>query len=375
MDVPERPLRNLLVLYNVPAEVPVKGEALDAVSEAEVVTTAMAVAQALRTAGYPNVSLYGLTADLGAFLAELDRFKPDLIFNLCEAIAGDEHHEPLVTHLLEFLGIRYTGAGTRALTDSNDKFRAKQILAAEAIPTPGSHVVRSVAQLRGLELYFPVIVKPVRENASLGITTQSVVHDPVKLVEPVAHVLEKYRQPALVERYIEGREFNISVLGNDDPWVLPIAEVDYSGLPAGIPKILFYEAKWIEDSPFYLGTPIICPARNVSPRLAERLMEVARKAYQALGCTGYARVDIRVSRAGRPYIIEVNCNPSLSPEAGLARSARHAGLEYPMLIDRIVQDALRRFPVEEQSPTEVHEMLGEENVRPGQVCSGFTSAC
>jgi D-alanine-D-alanine ligase len=374
MDVPERSVRNILVLYNVPCEVPAKGEALDSVSEAEVVETAMAVAQALRTAGYPDVTLYGLTSNLGAFLSELDRSKPDLIFNLCEGINGDEHHEPLVTHLLEFRGIPYTGAGTRALTDSNDKFRAKQVLAAEGIPTPGSHVVRNVAQLQGLELYFPVIVKPVRENASLGITTQSVVHEPTKLVEPVSHVLEKYHQPALVERYIEGREFNISVLGNDDPWVLPIAEVDYSGLPPGIPKILFYEAKWIEDSPFYLDTPIVCPARNVSPRLSERLMDVSRRAYQALGCTGYARVDLRVSRAGRPYVIEVNCNPSLSPEAGLARSARHAGLEYPMLVDRIVQDALRRFPVEEQLPPKVLEVLGDESLRPGQMCSGFSGA-
>jgi D-alanine-D-alanine ligase len=273
----------------------------------------------------------------------LDRAKPDMVFNLAEGIGGDEHHEPLVTHLLEFRGIPFTGAGTRALTDSNDKHRAKQILASEGIPTPDSYVVRSIAELRGLELYFPVIVKPVRENASLGITQKSVVHDPENLVEPVAHVLEKYRQPALVERYIEGREFNISILGNEDPWVLPTAEVDYSQLPAGFPRILFYEAKWIEDSPLYLKTPVVCPARNVSVRLQERLQDVSRRAYRALGCTGYARVDLRVSRAGKPYVIEVNCNPSLSSEAGFARSARHAGLEYPSLVDRIVSHAVERF--------------------------------
>ena len=343
MDVPDRPPQRILVLYNVPAQSPVKGDAQDAVSEAEVVQTAAAVAQALKTMGYPSVELFGLTADLAAFLTALDRYQPDMVFNLCEGIDGDEHHEPLVTHLLEFRNIPFTGGGTRAVTDSNDKHRAKQILIADGIPTPDSYVVRSLAELKALELYFPVIVKPVQENASLGITQESVVHDPSKLLEPVAYVLEKYRQPALIERYIEGREFNIAVLGNSDPWVLPIAEVDYSHLPAGIPKILFYEAKWIEDSPLYLKTPIICPARNVSAKLAERLQDVSRRAYRALGCTGYARVDLRVSRAGKPYVIEVNCNPSLSAEAGFARSARHAGLEYPSLVDRIVQYAREKF--------------------------------
>lgn len=343
MDVPDRPAKNIVVLYNVPAEIPVKGEAFDAVSEAEVVEVAHAVARGLTAVGYPVVQTYGLTSDLGAFLSMLDRVKPDVVFNLAEAIGGDEHHEPLVTHLLEFRGVAYTGGGTRALTDSNDKYRAKQILRAEGIPVPDSFVVRSIAELRGLDLYFPVIVKPVNENASLGITPRSVVHDQEHLVEPVTHVLEKYRQPALVERYIEGREFNISVLGNQDAWVLPTAEIDYSQLPPGYPRILFYEAKWIEDSPLYLKTPAVCPARNVSARLQERLQDVSRRAYRALGCTGYARVDIRVSHAGRPYVIEVNCNPSLSPEAGFARSARHAGLEYPSLVDRIVGLAAERF--------------------------------
>jgi D-alanine-D-alanine ligase len=343
MDVPDKAPRKILVLYNVPASSPVKGEASDAVSEAEVVEVATAVQRSLKTAGYPEVELFGLTPDLGAFLSVLDKMKPDLVFNLAEGIGGDEHHEPLVTHLLEFRGIPFTGAGTRALTDSNDKHRAKQILLADGIPTPDSYVVRSLAELRDLDIYYPVIVKPVRENASLGITPKSVVHDPQAIVEPVANVLEKYRQPALVERYIEGREFNMAVLGNQDPWVLPTAEVDYSQLPSGIPKILFYEAKWIEDSPLYLKTPIVCPARNVSARLQERLQDVSRRAYRVLGCTGYARIDIRVSRAGKPYVIEVNCNPSLSPEAGFSRAARHAGLEYPSLVDRIVSHAMERF--------------------------------
>ena len=350
MDVPERPAKRIVVLYNVPAKDPVKGEAADAISEAEVVYVANEVARALRTAGHRDVELYGLTTDLTAFLAMLDRVKPDVVFNLAEAIGGDEHHEPLVAHLLEFKGIAFTGGGSRALTDSNDKFRAKQILAAEGIPVPDSFVVRSIAELRGLDLYFPVIVKPVNENASLGITPKSVVHDIEHLIEPVSHVLEKYRQPALVERYIEGREFNVSVMGHQDPWVLPVAEIDYSRLPEGYPKILFYEAKWIEDSPLYLKTPAVCPARNVSARLAERLQDVSRRAYRALGCTGYARVDIRVSRAGRPYVIEVNCNPSLSPEAGFARSARHAGLEYPSLVDRIVGHAAIRSFENYQTP-------------------------
>lgn len=363
MDVPERPIQTIVVLYNVPAEIPVKGEALDAVSEAEVVEVARAVAQTLTGLGYSGVSTYGLTSDLNAFLAMLDRVKPDVVFNLAEGIGGNEHHEPLVAHLLEFTGVAFTGAGSRALTDSNDKYRAKQILAAEGVPVPESHIVSSLAGLATLDVDFPVIVKPVNENASLGITPASVVHERALLMAPVAHVLDKYRQPALIERYIDGREFNVSVMGNSAPEVLPVAEIDYSQLPAGYPKILFYEAKWIEDSPLYLKTPAVCPARNVSPQLRERLEDVSRRAYHALGCTGYARVDLRLSRANKPYVIEVNCNPSLSPEAGFARSARHAGLQYPSLVDRIVRLALDRNPRPDRVTEEFDSLQSINNAR------------
>ncbi|MBI4864956.1 MAG: ATP-grasp domain-containing protein [Candidatus Riflebacteria bacterium] len=345
MGETDQPPQRILVIHNTPAETPIKGESVDSFSECEVVATAREVALALRERGYTQVFELGVTRDLTAFLEALREIGPDVVFNLCEGIDGDEHHEPLITHLMEFLGVPFTGGDTRALADSNNKYRAKQILAAEGVPTPRSVLVRDLIDLGRFDIKFPVIVKPVQENASLGITQESVAYAPADLVGPVTQVLEKYRQPALVEQYIEGREFNVAILGGRKPWVLPISEVDYSSLPEGLPRILFYEAKWIEDSPLFQKTPIVCPAR-LTPRLADEIKKIALEAYVALGCSGYARVDMRVSRRGKPYVIEVNCNPSLAPEAGLARSARVAGLTYPMLVETIV-----RLAVDVCSPT------------------------
>jgi D-alanine-D-alanine ligase len=172
-------------------------------------------------------------------------------------------------------------------------------------------------------------------------------------------VLESYRQPALIERYLDGREFNVSVLGNDEPRVLPISEIDYSKLPPEVPRILFYEAKWMEDSPYYLETPAICPARGLSASLARKIEQIARRAFMAMGCRGYARVDMRVGR-GRPYVLEVNGNPSLAPNAGLARSARQAGLTYPDLVSRILYDAMGR--VHDAAHRDPEEALFEKGI-------------
>jgi len=341
MDVPDQPPQRILVVHNAPARTPAKGVASDAISEQEVVAVAREVEVVLRERGH-EVHAFGVTGDLAAFLATLDRVRPDVVFNLCEGIDGDEHHEHLIVQILEFRRIAYTGCPARALADSNDKERAKVILRASGVPVPESWLVDSLEQAGRPEIRFRAIVKPVNENASLGIGIDSVVTSRESLLGPVKRVLESYRQPAMVERYIEGREFNVSVLGGADPEVLPISEIDYSGLPRGVPRILFYEAKWMEDSPYYLETPVVCPARNLSEKVAERIRQIARRSFVAMGCRGYARVDLRVSRGGTPYVLEVNGNPSLASNAGLARSARQAGLDYPALIGRILDGARPR---------------------------------
>jgi D-alanine-D-alanine ligase len=181
----------------------------------------------------------------------------------------------------------------------------------------------------------------MREDASIGIENSSVVYDLESLRQRVATVLKTYNQPSLVEEYIEGRELNVAIIGNEKPVILPISEIDFSKLPPGYPKIVTYNAKWVEGSVEYSGTVGTCPA-NLEPNIAQQVREVALKAYLLMDVRDFARIDIRLSSQGVPYVLEVNPNPDISRDAGFSRSARTAGMTWEDLLEKIIETALAR---------------------------------
>ena len=298
------------------------------------------IERALRERGYAAFRL-PFPRRGGDFYARLLASGAEAIFNLCEGVHGDSRHEMNVCALLELAGIPYTGSPPLALGLARDKALTKKILLSSGIPTPRffiseGEVPRSLP--RGMR--YPLFVKPVREDASIGIDRGSLVSHRGELTARCRLIARRYGQPALVEDYIDGRELNVSLLGNDRPMALPVSEIDMQRVPEAAPRICDYRAKWVRKSGEYASTVPVCPARL--PGGAERrVRDAALAAYRLMVCRGYARVDIRLGRSGIPYVLEVNPNPCIAPDAGFACSAAAAGLSYPDLISLIIELALR----------------------------------
>lgn len=333
----------VLVVYNV-VDLLDKGQPDDLLAEQETKIVEDAVASALRSFGHQVVSV-PIRHELWEPLREFD---PNewLIFNLCESIRDKTYLEPYVISVYEYLGFRYTGSNRLTLATCLNKGRTKEILKAHGIPTPPFQVISPPTVRRQLD--FPLIVKPVSEDASLGITWDSVVESERELRQQLRFIWDTYRQPALVETFIEGREFNVTVLGNENPRVLPLSEINFSQIPDPKKRIVTFKGKWVEDSDDYKLTQVMCPAR-VSETLRQRISEVAVAAYRVMGVRDYGRVDLRVKN-GIPYVLEVNPNADLSPDAGVARAARAAGMSYAMLADEIVRLAAHRYRLKEPRP-------------------------
>jgi D-alanine-D-alanine ligase len=311
----------------------------------DIIDIAQHIVHILNEHGYQACAV-GVTGDVLDSMARLRDWKPSAVFNLCESIKGDNRYECLLPLLLELEGLPHTGSPAFALSLALRKEMVKDVLAARGVPVPRGEVVRSVPELEKLALGFPLIVKPAREDASVGISSASVVHDRAALADRVAHVLAHYRQPALVEEFIEGREIYVSLLGRvgDEPQVLPLHEIDFTDMPIDRPKIVSFEAKWIEESLEYKGTkPVLCT--GLPDEVLERVHTVARQAFRTIGLRDYGRVDVRLHANGTPYVIDVNPNCDLSHVAGgYARAVRAAGLSYEDLVLRLVALALSRGP-------------------------------
>jgi D-alanine-D-alanine ligase len=316
-----------------------KGETSDRISEEGAEIEAQAVSGALAGLGFEPV-LIPLGSDIEAFARDLRLCAPEIAFNLCEGFWGESRKEMHVAALFELLGITYTGAPPLCLGLTQDKVRTKDLLLRHRLPTPKYVLVRSGEQnsAKRLDLNWPLFVKPRFEDASLGITNESIVETEAALQSRIRYIHEKYQQDALVEEFIEGREFNAALIGSSPFETLPLSEIRFEkGLAR---SIVSYDGKWREDSSDYLKTQPLCPA-PLKSREDLLLRDVALRACKLLDCRDYARVDIRL-RQGIPHILEVNANPDISPEAGLARAARAGGISYRRLIDRIVKMALRR---------------------------------
>jgi D-alanine-D-alanine ligase len=219
-----------------------------------------------------------------------------------------------------------------------NKARAKEILQAHGLPTARFQIFNPWNIQRELE--FPLFVKPVSEDASIGITRNSVVQDDQALRRRIRYVWDTYHQDSLVEEFINGREFNVTILGNESPRVLPVSEINFR-IPDPFARIVSFRAKWVPKSREYINTPPTCPA-HVSEAAKKRIEDVAIRAYQAMGLRDYGRVDIRL-RNGTPYVLEVNPNADLAPDAGIARAAGVAGMTYADLADEIVRLSARRY--------------------------------
>ncbi|MBI4304008.1 MAG: GNAT family N-acetyltransferase [Chloroflexi bacterium] len=297
-----------------------------------------AVEQALAERGYPAVRV-PLVPPLEQVREVLKNLKTDVVFNLFEGFEGSPETEVAVADILSELRLTYTGCPAAALSLSLDKAKTKELLAKAGIATPGYQVL-SPQTLSTFHLNYPCIVKPCAEDASHGLSEESVVYDFASLERQVGKVSQSYGGQALVEEFLDGREFNVTVLGNREPVVLPISEIVFS-LPPGVPRILTFAAKWEPESPYYEQTQAVCPA-EIDAATRQHIVDAALSAFQALGCRGYARVDFRLDAKGLPEVIEVNPNPDISLDSGAVRQAKASGMNYSQFIERIVLLALER---------------------------------
>jgi D-alanine-D-alanine ligase len=271
----------------------------------------------------------------------LREVRPDVVFNLCESVYGNSCWEMNIPALLELFQIPYTGSPPLTLGLCQDKGRVKDILISQGIQTPRYQILdRSSAPIQ--VSLFPMIVKPLHEDGSLGISKESVVFDERALKKQIRYILDRYDQPALVEEFIDGRELNVSLLEtNGKTNVLPISEIDYSEFPEGIPKICGYEAKWMPESLEYQRSKPICPA-SLKEGVEKEIESIASRVFSLFRCRDYARVDLRVSDEDKIYVIEVNPNPDISPQSGLTRSIKAQGMTYAEFIGNLLERALQR---------------------------------
>jgi D-alanine-D-alanine ligase len=327
------------ILYNLVDEVE-RGKELDKLADNEVLETSQAVKLALEKKGYTAV-LERLKA------SELRKLKQkyDLIFNLAEGIGSDPLKEPLIAKGFEKANLPFTGAGSKALKLCLNKEKAKKELIKNNIPTPKYMIIKKLPAKKKKKLAYPLIIKPVHEDGSIGINSDSVVYDDISFEKKVKEILEVYKQPALVEEYIDGREINVALLGNgNELQALPLSEIIFD-FPENIPKIVSFEAKWVEESMLCKKSVGRCPA-EVTEKIRNEMVEVAKKAYNAMGCSDYGRVDIRL-RGEEYFVLEVNPNPCINPNgAGYIRSANTAGYSYDDVINKIVEIAMKRYSVQ-----------------------------
>ncbi|HET8759498.1 MAG TPA: ATP-grasp domain-containing protein [Nitrospiria bacterium] len=293
------------------------------------------VVKALRCMKH-DVLPIGVRSDLGLLRKTIADFKPDIAFNLLEEFNDVPLWDQNVVSFLELMGVPYTGCNPRGLMLARDKGLSKKLLSYHRIPFPDFMVVPIGRKpRRPKRLDFPLIVKSVCEEASLGISQASIVTDDDKLRERVAFMHESVKTPAIAERYIAGRELYVGVLGNEKLQVLPIWELDLSRMPEDAPKIATRRVKW--SLPYQKKYNITSGvAKDLPNGLSDRIHHLAKRVYRVLGLSGYARLDMRLDPQGHVYIIEANPNPQIGHGEDFAESAKVVGLSYKALLQRIV---------------------------------------
>ncbi|MGB8952659.1 MAG: ATP-grasp domain-containing protein [Candidatus Aminicenantales bacterium] len=330
--------RNLLIGIAFNAYDPVIGKPVERESDESIEQTAREVLEAVTELGY-SAFVIPLQKSFMNFLQRIRVSNADVVINLCEAFLGRAELEANVAAALELLDVPFTGNGSHTLAICQNKFKTKAILSSWGLPTAPGQLITSPDQK--IELPFPLIVKPNSGDASEGIHPDSVVQNEESLQKQVQNILKYFQQPALVEAFIDGREFNVAVIENHEPRALPVSEIEFREMPKGVPHICSYEAKWFEDHVLYKATPPVCPAK-IDDSLRDRLQETALSVFQVMGCQDYARVDFRMAKDGQISILEVNPNPDISLNAGYARALKASGKEYKMFWEQMVANALKR---------------------------------
>ena len=333
--------KRVTVLFNTDYD-----EELKAASPVDV-SAVQEAAKAVRDAVADNkyeTELIGIKGpDLPEIMGGLKKNKPDLVFNLCESLSGNTSNEPLIPAMLDLLEIPYTGANALGLGLCLHKDRAKDVLLSRGVQTPPHWVAYSERDLDDLpDLKYPYFVKLVKEDASIGISGENVVTNKEALCKRAKELLQQYKQPVICEQYVSGREFNVTVIGNGNQLeCLPLHEIDFAAMPKGSPHIVSYAAKWDENHTDYAGT-LPVPVLDASPDFVREVESTSQSAFKAMGLQDFARVDLRIDDNNKAWVIDVNPNCDLSPDAGVARAAQVGGASYADLIGRICQTAWTR---------------------------------
>lgn len=298
------------------------------------------VCAGLRELGH-EVLVLGVSHDLAPIKQHVEGFQPHAVFHLLMEFQDLAVYQAHVTGYLELLRAPYAGCNPRGLLLARDKALSKLLFRVHRIPTPGFVVFPRERRIRvPKRLDYPRIVKSVDEEASLGIAQASIVYDEEKLRERVAFVHRRVATDAIAEQYVAGRELTIGVLGNDRLSTFPVWEMFFENLPEGAEPIATARVKW--DLAYQRRVGIETgPAKDLPPERAAEIARIAKRTYRALGLSGYARIDLRLTEDGRLFVIEANPNPDLTRDEDFARSAAAAGIEYPELLQRIVTLGLR----------------------------------
>jgi D-alanine-D-alanine ligase len=315
-------------------------------ARADVLHVVDAVRSALEKLGHA-VAVQPVGADFLGALGAVREDAPDAVFNLCESLGGDARGEGVVVGVLEQMGMAVTGSPALALGLALHKDQAKAILRGCGIPTPDWTFLPEDSPVLASPPGYPVIVKPAREDGSIGIGFGSVASDDEGLRQAVQRVWRMH-QPALVERFVDGREFCVSFLGNEPRIVLPLREIAFGPSFADRPRIISYLAKWDPSTSEFHDTS--SGACDLPPEVQSRMVEFARRTFAVIGCRDYGRVDIRLDADGTPWCIDINPNCDLHPDAGYARAALSAGIDYPSLIATLLENALDRARVRARAP-------------------------
>ena len=298
------------------------------------------IAKKLENVGF-NAYTLNIKDSLEQMLSNLKKEKPDVIFNFVEIYKEDSRLEMNIAGLYELLSIPYTGAPSLSLANCQNKIFAKRLLRSGGIRIPPFFIVTDNLDRYTHKLKYPLLVKPAYEDASVGIENESIVSNSKELRTRIEYVLKHFKQPVLVEEFIEGRELNVAVMGDKRLRVLPISEIDFSAMPEHLHNIVSYQAKWDPHHESYHKTIPICPAQ-LPKNIEKKAKEMAFKAFKVMGCRDYARVDMRLSKKNKLYVLEVNPNPDITEGAGFMRSAEHSGMTYAQALKRIVKYALGR---------------------------------